>query len=146
MKTMSAHCCRLLCHGSRTPVSKTAAIYQFKLTSKKQCMWAEIYIAGTVSASQELVICTDYAKKHEVDRQGGHHFRKLSSFATGHSSFSNRAPSAATQNSCFVTDVDDDIFMRLALVEAQNGASVGEVPVGAVLVQNRAVIAAAHNR
>ena len=146
MKTMSAHCCRLLCHGSRTPVSKTVAIYQFKLTSKKQCMWAEIHTAATVSASQELVIFTDSAKKHEVDREGGHHFRKKSSFAARHSCFSNRAPSAATQNSCSVTDVDDDIFMRLALVEAQNGASVGEVPVGAVLVQNRAVIAAAHNR
>ena len=110
-------------------------------------MWTEIYTAATVSPLQESVIYTkDYAKKHEVDRHGGYHFRKKSSFAAGHSSFSNRAPSTATQNSCSVTDVDDDIFMRLALAEAQNGASVGEVPVGAVLVQNRAVIAAAHNR
>ena len=37
-------------------------------------------------------------------------------------------------------------FMRLALEEARQAAAEGEIPVGAVLVKDGAVIAAAHNR
>jgi len=40
----------------------------------------------------------------------------------------------------------DERFMRLALREAERGAREGEVPVGAVLVQNGRVLARAHNR
>ncbi len=40
------------------------------------------------------------------------------------------------------TDID---FMRLALVEAEKAASMGETPVGAVLVISGEVVAAAHN-
>ena len=36
-------------------------------------------------------------------------------------------------------------FMRLALAEAQKAAAAGEIPVGAVLVKDGEVIAAAHN-
>lgn len=36
-------------------------------------------------------------------------------------------------------------FMRLALAEAQKAAAAGEIPVGAVLVKEGKVIAAAHN-
>ncbi len=39
----------------------------------------------------------------------------------------------------------DEHFMRLALVEAEKAASVGETPVGAVLTIGDQVIAAAHN-
>jgi tRNA(adenine34) deaminase len=41
-----------------------------------------------------------------------------------------------------MTDID---FMRLALAEAEKAAAAGETPVGAVLVINDEVIAAAHN-
>ena len=37
-------------------------------------------------------------------------------------------------------------FMKLAILEAQKAADEGEVPVGAVIVKNGEVIAAAHNR
>jgi tRNA(adenine34) deaminase len=37
-------------------------------------------------------------------------------------------------------------MMKLALEEAEKAASAGDVPVGAVIVQNGKVIAAAHNR
>lgn len=37
-------------------------------------------------------------------------------------------------------------FMLAALAEAQTAASLGEVPVGAVLVQNNQIIARAHNQ
>lgn len=37
-------------------------------------------------------------------------------------------------------------YMRLALEEAQKAAAEGEIPVGAVLIKNGEVIAAAHNR
>ena len=37
-------------------------------------------------------------------------------------------------------------YMRLALEEAQKAATEGEIPVGAVLVKDGEVIAAAHNR
>ena len=37
-------------------------------------------------------------------------------------------------------------FMRLALEEARRAAAEGEIPVGAVLVKDGKVIAAAHNR
>lgn len=36
-------------------------------------------------------------------------------------------------------------YMRLALAEAQKAAAAGEIPVGAVLVKDGEVIAAAHN-
>lgn len=40
----------------------------------------------------------------------------------------------------------DEKFMRLALQQAQLAQAAGEVPVGAVIVRDGAVIAAAHNR
>jgi len=40
----------------------------------------------------------------------------------------------------------DDIFMRIALEEAQKAGEEGEVPVGAVLVSEGRVIAREHNR
>jgi tRNA(adenine34) deaminase len=39
----------------------------------------------------------------------------------------------------------DEDFMHLALAEAEKAAAIGETPVGAVLVINGEVIAAAHN-
>ena len=36
-------------------------------------------------------------------------------------------------------------FMRLALMEAEKAFELGEVPVGAVIIRNGAVIASAHN-
>jgi tRNA(adenine34) deaminase len=39
----------------------------------------------------------------------------------------------------------DEVFMRLALVEAEKAAALGETPIGAVLVIEGEVIAAAHN-
>ena len=41
-----------------------------------------------------------------------------------------------------MTDID---YMRLALAEAEKAAAIGETPVGAVLVIDNQVIAAAHN-
>jgi tRNA(adenine34) deaminase len=41
--------------------------------------------------------------------------------------------------------VDDEGFMREALDEARRGAAAGEVPVGAVVVMDGAVVARAHN-
>lgn len=41
---------------------------------------------------------------------------------------------------------DHERFMRLALAEAGKAAALGEVPVGAVVVKDGQVIAAAHNR
>jgi tRNA(adenine34) deaminase len=38
------------------------------------------------------------------------------------------------------------LFMNLALAEARTAASEGEVPIGCVVVHERAVIARAHNR
>ena len=40
---------------------------------------------------------------------------------------------------------DDTHFMERALAQARQGASLGEVPVGAVLVHNGAVVSEAHN-
>jgi tRNA(adenine34) deaminase len=40
---------------------------------------------------------------------------------------------------------DDTHYMERALAQARQAASVGEVPVGAVLVQNGAVLSEAHN-
>ncbi|MDO4771286.1 nucleoside deaminase [Porphyromonas sp.] len=40
----------------------------------------------------------------------------------------------------------DEYFMRLALIEAQQAADEGEIPIGAVIVTNDKVIARAHNR
>ncbi|HEY3317605.1 MAG TPA: tRNA adenosine(34) deaminase TadA [Coriobacteriia bacterium] len=40
----------------------------------------------------------------------------------------------------------DDVYMRMALEEAAEAASLGEVPIGAVVVCDGAVVAAAHNR
>lgn len=42
-------------------------------------------------------------------------------------------------------DDDDDRFMREALREAEKAASIGEVPVGAILVSQGKIIARAHN-
>lgn len=42
-----------------------------------------------------------------------------------------------------MTDTD---YMKLALLEAQQAAAEGEIPIGAVLVCRGAVLAAAHNR
>lgn len=41
--------------------------------------------------------------------------------------------------------MDDQYFMGLALKEAQKAADLGEIPIGAVLVQDNEVIARAHN-
>jgi len=39
----------------------------------------------------------------------------------------------------------DEKFMRLALDEARDAAASGEIPVGAVLVKDGAILASAHN-
>lgn len=41
---------------------------------------------------------------------------------------------------------DDERFMELAIAQAQAAAEAGEVPIGAVVVCNGQVVAAAHNR
>ncbi len=41
---------------------------------------------------------------------------------------------------------DDERYMRLALVEAQEAYDAGEIPIGAVITVNGRVIARAHNR
>ena len=41
--------------------------------------------------------------------------------------------------------MDAAALMRLALAEAEKAAALGEVPVGAVVVKDGVVIAAAHN-
>lgn len=41
---------------------------------------------------------------------------------------------------------DDAYFMKQAYLEAEKAASLGEVPVGAVIVANQRIIARAHNR
>jgi len=40
----------------------------------------------------------------------------------------------------------DDYFMKQALLEAQKAEEMGEVPVGAVIVCNKQIIARAHNQ
>ena len=40
---------------------------------------------------------------------------------------------------------NDEYFMRQAILEAKKGEALGEVPVGAVIVANKQVIARAHN-
>jgi tRNA(adenine34) deaminase len=40
---------------------------------------------------------------------------------------------------------DDRVFMRLALDQAAHSAAVGEVPIGAVLVHEGAIVAQSHN-
>lgn len=40
---------------------------------------------------------------------------------------------------------NDEYYMRLAYQEAQNALSLGEVPVGAIVVANHAVIGKGHN-
>ncbi|BBN03285.1 tRNA(adenine34) deaminase [Marchantia polymorpha subsp. ruderalis] len=47
---------------------------------------------------------------------------------------------------CQWNDVEDEKFMLEALLEAKKAASLGEVPVGAVVVQNGRIIARAFNR
>jgi tRNA(adenine34) deaminase len=42
--------------------------------------------------------------------------------------------------------MDDERFMRTALHEAETAFSAGEIPVGAVIVLEGSIIAAAHNR
>jgi hypothetical protein len=44
------------------------------------------------------------------------------------------------------TEEQDLLFMRIALDEAHRGGKEGEVPIGAVLVQNGGILARAHNR
>jgi tRNA(adenine34) deaminase len=44
-----------------------------------------------------------------------------------------------------VLQADDERFMREALDEARRGAALGEVPVGAVVVMDGAIVARAHN-
>ena len=41
--------------------------------------------------------------------------------------------------------MNDEIFMRAAIDEAMIAASIGEVPIGAVVVRNGEIIARAHN-
>ena len=41
--------------------------------------------------------------------------------------------------------MNDEIFMRAAIEEAKIAASIGEVPIGAVVVRNGEIIARAHN-
>ena len=41
--------------------------------------------------------------------------------------------------------LDDDYFMKQALLEAKTAFDKGEVPIGAVIVCNRRIIARAHN-
>jgi tRNA(adenine34) deaminase len=50
-----------------------------------------------------------------------------------------------TGKSEHVKDLDSQ-YMREALRQAQRGYRIGEVPVGAVVVRNREIIARAHNR
>ena len=40
----------------------------------------------------------------------------------------------------------DDYFMRQAIAEAKKAADLGEVPVGAVIVADKQIIARAHNQ
>ena len=40
----------------------------------------------------------------------------------------------------------DDYFMKQAILEARKAAMIGEVPVGAVIVCNKQIIARAHNQ
>lgn len=44
------------------------------------------------------------------------------------------------------TEIDDKVFMELALAEARAAAAIGEVPVGAVVVAQGKVLASASNR
>ena len=44
-----------------------------------------------------------------------------------------------------VKSMDDNTYMGLALAEARKAFAVGEIPIGAVLVRDGQVIAAAHN-
>jgi tRNA(adenine34) deaminase len=46
----------------------------------------------------------------------------------------------------FATAMSDEIFMREALALALEGAAAGEVPVGAVVVKDGAVVGRGHNR
>ena len=41
---------------------------------------------------------------------------------------------------------NDELFMRVALSEAAKAAESGEIPVGAVIVQNGKILSLAHNR
>ena len=45
-----------------------------------------------------------------------------------------------------ITPYDDQYFMKLAIAEAKKAASIGEVPVGAVITSAGKVIARAHNQ
>lgn len=45
----------------------------------------------------------------------------------------------------FPTSSEMETFMRAALVQAEQSARIGEIPVGAVIVFNNQIIAAAHN-
>lgn len=41
---------------------------------------------------------------------------------------------------------NDDYFMKQAIIEAQKASDNGEIPVGAVIVANKKIIARAHNQ
>lgn len=43
------------------------------------------------------------------------------------------------------TKMDDNFFMRQALVEARHASAMGEIPIGAVVVSGGQIIARAHN-
>ena len=45
-----------------------------------------------------------------------------------------------------ILDRSDEDFMRLALLEARKAFAADEVPIGAIIIQNRQVIAKAHNQ
>ena len=42
-------------------------------------------------------------------------------------------------------EFDDSYFMKIALNEAEKAASIGEIPVGAIITNNKKIIARAHN-
>lgn len=44
-----------------------------------------------------------------------------------------------------ITPYNDEYFMKQALLEAENAAKIGEIPVGAVIVSNNQIIARGHN-
>lgn len=44
-----------------------------------------------------------------------------------------------------IHEIKDEKYMRLAIVEAQKAAALGEVPIGAIIVYEEKVIATAHN-
>ena len=62
-----------------------------------------------------------------------------------HRQLRSRVAAEPCPNGALSVPQDDEHYMRLALEQAKLGASMGEVPVGAILVSNAQVISAAHN-